>query len=228
MIVDQSLAQIALTVAAFAAGHWLYQRFNRFPALQPVLIAIVILSVLLILFRVPSARYLENTRPLHFLLGPAIVALAVPLYENLRKVRTMLMPLLGAVVLGGIWVTGSALALGLLFRLDRLMELSLTTKSVTVPIALAVAAKIGGTVPLTIISCFTTGVSGVVITPLILRRVGVHDPVAGGFTLGLTSHVFGIARSVELGPIAVVFATLAMVMMGCLSGLIIPLLFHYF
>jgi len=123
-------------------------------------------------------------------------------------------------------VTGCALALGLLFRLDRLMELSLSTKSVTVPIALAVAAKIGGTIPLTIISCFTTGVMGVVITPSLLRLIGVRDPIVGGFTLGLTSHVFGIARSVELGPIAVVFATLAMVLMGCVSGIVIPILFR--
>ncbi len=226
-MLDNSLALIALTVAAFAAGAWLYQRSGKLAVLQPVLIAILAMSGILVATRMPSERYLENTRPLHFLLGPAIVALAVPLYENLRKAQTLLVPVLGAFLLSGLWVTGSALVLGLLFGLDRQMELSLATKSVTVPIALAVAGKIGGTIPLTIVSCFTTGVLGVVITPSLMRWAGVRDPIASGFTLGLTSHVFGIARSIELGPLAVVFATLAMVLMGCASGIVIPVVFRF-
>lgn len=226
MIFDNSLALIALTVAAFAGGGWLYQHSGKVAVLQPVLIAILLMAGFLIAIRFPYDRYLERTMPLHFLLGPAIVALAVPLYENLRKARSLLVPVLGTFLLAGIWVTGSALMLGVLFKLDRLMELSLTTKSVTVPIGLAVAEKIGGVVPLTILSVFTTGVLGVVITPSLLRLAGIRDPMVSGFTLGLTSHAFGIARSVEMGNEAVAFATLAMVLMGCTSAIVVPVVFR--
>jgi len=95
-MIDQSLAMVTLTVAAFAVGNWLYQRSGKLPVLQPVLIAILLMAGVLIAARVRPDRYMESTRPLHFLLGPAIVALAVPLYENLRKARAMLAPLLSA------------------------------------------------------------------------------------------------------------------------------------
>jgi putative effector of murein hydrolase len=224
---DRSLALIALTVAAFAGGGWLYERSGRRPILQPVLTAILAMSALLIVTRLPYDRYFESTTPLHFLLGPAIVALAVPLHENLRKARSALIPAFATLLGGGTWVTGSALALGLLVQLDRSMELSLATKSVTAPIALEVAAKIGGTVPLTILSVFVSGVLGVVITPSLLRTIGVRHPMVSGFTLGLTSHAFGIARSVELGSEAVAFATLGMVLMGCATAIVVPVIFRF-
>jgi len=221
-----SLGLIALTVAAFAGGMALYQRLGKLPILQPVLLAIVAIAALLLATGLPYERYFEGTRPLHSLLGPAIVALAVPLYENLKKARASIVPLLGSVLLGGVAVTGSALVIGWVFGLDRVMELSLTTKSVTAPIALSIADKIGGSAALTILSVFTTGILGVIVTPSILRRIGVTDPVVSGLTLGITSHAFGIARSAELGSEAVAFATLGMALMGCASALIVPVLFH--
>ena len=177
---------------------------------------------------VPYERYWAGTTALHFLLGPAIVALAVPLYENLRKARAVILPVLGALLAGGLWVTGSALLLGWLFHLDRLMLISLTTKSVTVPIGLAVAEKIGGTIPLTVISVFTTGVTGIMITPSLLKWTGVRDPVVSGFTLGLTSHAFGVVRAMDFGSEAVAFASLGMVLMGCASAVLVPAIFRMF
>jgi len=221
-----SLGLIAITVVVFAAGSYLYQRSGKFPVLQPVLIAILAIVIMLLLTGLPYDQYYEGTSALHSLLGPTIVALAVPLFDNLRKARTVLLPLLGSVLLGGLAVTGSALLLGQIFGLDFLMELSLATKSVTAPIALSVAEKIGGSVPLTILSVFTTGILGVIVTPSILRWVNIKDPVVTGFTLGITSHAFGIARSVELGSEAVAFATLGMALMGCGSALLVPTLFR--
>jgi putative effector of murein hydrolase len=228
MIFDNPLTPIVLTVAAFAAGSWLYQRSGRLAMLQPVLIAIVSMSIFLIAGRFSYEGYLERTKPLYFLLGPAIVALSVPLFENLRKAQSFLVPVMATFLLGGACVTGGALVLGLLLRLDGPMEISLTTKSVTVPIALAVAEKIGGTVSLTIFSVFTSGVLGSAITPSLLRLIGVRDPMIIGFTLGFTSHAFGIARSIEFGPEAAAFATLAMVLMGCASAVVVPVVFRLF
>jgi len=217
---------IALTVAGYVAGEWIYLRTGRIPALQPVLVPIAIMAVFIKLQGISYERYFELTTPLHFLLGTAIVALAVPLYENLQRARNALLPVFATVIAGGLLVTGSALALGALFRLDRLMEISLTTKSVTVPIALAIAQKIGGTVPLTVVSVFATGVAGIIATPALLRAAGVRDPRVSGFTLGLTSHAFGIVRSLELGSEAVAFATLGMTLMGCGSAVVVPVIFR--
>jgi len=228
MSIGASLGLIALTVAVFAGGTWLYQRSGRLAFLQPVLIAVVLLSTLLVLTGFSYDTYFEATKPLHIFLGPAIVALAVPLYENLRKARSALLPVFGTVALGGGLVVISALALGLLFGLAPPMEISLTTKSVTTPIALAVAERIGGVVPLTILGVFTTGILGTVITPSLLRWIGVRDPMIGGFTLGLTSHAFGIAHAAEFGTEAVAFATLAMALMGCTTAILVPIMFRLF
>jgi putative effector of murein hydrolase len=229
---SSALALIGLTLAVFAGATWLYQKSRRLAFLQPVLIAITLLSLLLGLTHFPYQTYFEATRPLHILLGPAIVALAVPLYENLRKARDILVPVLGTVAIGGSLVITSALGLGLLFGLTTPMEVSLITKSVTAPIALAVADKIGGivplTVPLTLVGVFTTGILGTVITPLLLRWTSVRDPRICGFTLGLTSHGFGIARSIEYGPEAVTFATLGMALMGCAVAILVPIGLRFF
>lgn len=221
-----SLGLIALTIAAFSAGTYLYQKSGKMPILQPVLTSTLAIVALLLIADIPYDRYREGTWSLHSLLGPAIVALAVPLFDNLRKARAVLLPLLGSVLVGGVAVTGSGLLLGWALGLDGVMALSLTTKSVTAPIALSVADKIGGSVPLTILSVFTTGILGVIVTPSILRWSGVKDPMVTGFTLGLTSHAFGIARSVELGSEAVAFATLGMALMGCASAVLVPALFR--
>jgi putative effector of murein hydrolase len=220
------LALVTLTVAVFAIGGWLYHRLGRITFLQPVLIAILLVVLLLKSTGLSYDRYWAGTTALHFLLGPAIVALAVPLYENLRKARSVIFPVLGTLLLGGVWVTGSALLLGLLFHLDRLMLISLTTKSVTVPIGLAIAEKIGGVVPLTIISVFTTGITGIICTPSLLRWARISDPVVSGFTLGLTSHAFGVVRALEFGSEAVAFASLGMVLMGCASAIVVPAIFR--
>jgi putative effector of murein hydrolase len=227
LLVDP-LALVACSIAAYAAGVWLYHRLGKIIFLQPILLAIFLLVVALEITGLPYERYWAGTTTLHFLLGPAIVALAVPLYENLRKARAVIVPVMGSLLAGGLWVTGSALLLGWLFHLDRLMLLSLTTKSVTVPIGLAVAEKIGGTIPLTVISVFTTGVTGIMITPSLLKWAGVCDPVVSGFTLGLTSHAFGVVRAMDFGSEAVAFASLGMVLMGCTSAVLVPAIFRLF
>ncbi|HYX54386.1 MAG TPA: LrgB family protein [Candidatus Limnocylindrales bacterium] len=221
-----SLVLVTLTIALYAVGVWLYQRLGRIGALQPVLIAIFFVVLGLKLTGFSYDRYWAGTKALHFLLGPAIVALAVPLYENLQKERRVMWPVLGTLLAGGVWVTGSALLLGVIFRLDHLMLISLTTKSVTVPIALAIAEKIGGVAPLTVISVFTTGITGIICTPAFLRWARVTDPAVSGFTLGLTSHAFGVVRALELGSEAVAFASLGMVLMGCASAVIVPAIFR--
>jgi len=227
-IFANSLGFIALTIAAFAAGDALYTCLGKIPVLQPVMLSTVVLVALLLITGFPYSRYLQATSPLHSLLGPAVVALAVPLYENVHKARVILLPILLATLLGGIAVTGGALLLGRVFMLSPLMERALSTKSVTTPIALSMADKIGGSVSLTVLGVFVTGLAGVMLTPFLLKAFGIDDPAVKGFTLGLTSHTFGITRAVEFGSEAVAFATLGMVLMGCASAVLVPAIFCFF
>jgi putative effector of murein hydrolase len=131
-------------------------------------------------------------------------------------------------VLGGSGIVLSALLVGRLAGLDHPMLLSLLTKSVSAPIALGVAEKIGGDASLTILSVFTTGIFGVIVTPGLLRLLRVEDEAVRGFTLGLTSHAFGIARSLEISTQAAAFATLGMGLMGCATALAVPILMKLF
>ncbi|PQV44816.1 LrgB family protein [Paraburkholderia sp. BL21I4N1] len=221
-----SLGLIALTLAAYSAGNWLYLRSGNLPILQPVLIATSVLVAALLGTGLPYDRYFDATAPLHDLLGPAVVALAVPLYENVHKARAVLWRIALATLLGGAAVTGSALLLGRGFGLSPLMERALSTKSLTTPIALSVASKIGGSVPLTILGVFVTGLVGVTLTPLLLETLRIDNPAVKGFTLGLTSHTFGITRALEFGSEAVAFATLGMALMGCTSAVLVPVIFR--
>jgi putative effector of murein hydrolase len=164
-IFSSSLGLVALTIAAYSAGNWLYLRSGKLPVPQPVMIATIALVALLLSTGLPYSQYFNATSMLHSLLGPAVVALAVPLYENVHKARAALLPIVLATLLGGLAVTGSALLLGHVFGLSPLMERALSTKSVTTPIALSVADKIGGSVPLTILGVFVTGLAGVTLTP---------------------------------------------------------------
>ncbi|WP_181885330.1 LrgB family protein [Trinickia dinghuensis] len=225
-IFNDTMGWLALTIAAYAAGDWLYLRAGRWPVLHPVMLASAALIALLLVTGLPYGRYFHATGLLHDLLGPAVVALAVPLYENIHKARATLVPILVAILLAGFAVTGSALLLGHLFGLSPAMQHSLCTKSVTTPIALSIASKIGGSIPLTILGVFVTGLVGVVATPFLMKMIGVDSPAVKGFTLGVTSHTFGITRAIEFGSEAVAFATLGMALMGGVSAVLVPAFFH--
>jgi len=227
-LLTHPIALVGMTIGAFHLGQTLYERSGRLPVLQPVLIAIASMVAFLAASGISYDTYYQATGMLHLLLGPAIVALAVPLHENLVKARSSLGPVFAALLLGGGGVILSALVIGRLAGLDAQMELSLLTKSVSAPIALGVAEKLGGDPSLTILSVFTTGIFGVVVTPTILRLIGIEDESVRGFTLGLTSHAFGIARSLEISSQAAAFATLGMGLMGCATALAVPTLMKLF
>lgn len=219
------LVLVGTTIGAFQLGTLLYERSGRLAILQPVLIAILAMIAFLVVTGTTYAAYLEGTAMLHLLIAPAIVALAVPLHDDLRKARAALPSLFATLAIGGAAVVLSALAIGLAFGLDQAMLVSLTTKSVSAPIALGVAERIGGDPGLTVLSVFVTGILGVIVAPVLLRLLRVEDEAVYGFTLGVCAHAFGIARALEISPQAAAFATLGMGLMGCAVAFLVPLAF---
>ena len=172
----------------------------------------------------PYERYFERVQLIHLLLGAATVALAVPLYTYVRRLREHAVPLLIALFLGSITAALSALGIGALLGAERTTLLSLAPKSVTTPIAMGVAETIGGLPSLTAVLVILTGILGGVIAAPLLRWLRITDPSARGFAIGLASHGIGTARAFQMDEETGAFSGLGMGLNGILTALIIPIL----
>lgn len=218
------LACLTLTIGAYLAGQWLHRRAAASPLVNPVLVAIALTAGLLTLTGTPYPAYFEGAKLIHALLGPATVALAVPLYRQIHHLRRAWPALTAALVLGSLAAILGALACARLFGAPASVTLALLPKSATAPIAIGIAEKIGGPPTLTAVLVILTGITGAVIGSTVLRAIGVRDPRAVGFAIGLASHGIGTARAFQLGETAGAFAGLAMGANGLATALLVPLL----
>lgn len=226
IVLEHPLFLTLLTLVVFKAFEIIYSKSGNLPFLNPVLMTIITLVFILIEFDISYGDYKEGTELLHMLLAPAIVALAVPLYQNLKKAKELLPLVLITVIVAGTGIILSAVTLGMYVGLPNLMSLALTTKSITAPIALEIAELEGGSVPLTIIGVFSTGLIGVIIVPTILKLLNVKDEALQGLTLGITAHAFGIARALSISPLSAAFATMGMGLMGCFAVVAVPIILN--
>lgn len=215
---------LMLTIAVYLLADWLYHRCGRLPMLNPVFIAVMVLIGLLKLTGVTYAQYMNSSRIIHLLLGPATVALAIPLYANLARVRELLGPLLIALCVGGLTGIASVLALGYAFGLTPEVLASFAPKSVTTPIAMALADRLGGNASLAAAAVMVTGVFGAMVAESILKWLKVHDDAVKGFAIGITSHGTGTAKAFQISPTAGAFSGLGMGLNGILTSLILPIL----
>ena len=220
------LLGLTITLLAYIAGDWIYRRAGMQPLLNPVLIAVLALMAVLLATGTPYTTYFEGAQFVHFLLGPATVALAVPLYFNLAKLRRLWLPLLGGLVVGSLTAAVSAVGIAWLFGGSRQTLLSLAPKSVTAPVAMGIAEKLGGLPSLTAILVISTGILGAVLGPVVLDLLRVRDQATRGFALGVTSHGIGTARAFQESEQAGAFSGLAMGLNALVTALLLPLLAH--
>lgn len=216
------LAGLTLTLLAYQAGVWAFERCGRTPLVNPVLIAVLLLIAVLKGAGIDYKRYFEGAQFVHFLLGPATVALAVPLYNQFHQVRRSAPAMLAALLVGSLTAAGSAVALGWLFGASERTLLSLAPKSVTTPIAMGIAEQIGGLPSLTAVMVLFTGISGAMMATPLLRLLRIDDWTIGGFAIGMTAHGIGTARAFQINPIAGSFAGLAMGLNGLVTAAIVP------
>ncbi|HET7321082.1 MAG TPA: LrgB family protein [Longimicrobiaceae bacterium] len=221
-IAGAALAVLA-TIAVFAAAQWLYRR-TRLLLLHPVLVAIVVIIVALRWMGITYESYNEGGRLLSFFLGPAVVALAVPLAAKWDEIRRRARSILTSVAIGS--VTGVLSAAGTAALLGGKAEIvrSLAPRSVTTPIAMGVSAKVGGIPSLTAVVVIATGVVGAVIGPALLRALGVRSRTAVGLALGSAAHGIGTARALEEGEVEGATAGLAIGLMGVATAVLAPLI----
>ena len=217
------LLGLTLTLVAYQGAFWIYRRSGNHPLANPVLIAVALLVVFLLISGTSYQVYFDGAQFVHFLLGPATVALALPLYTHFRRVRAMLWPVLAGLFAGSLTAILSAMAVARLFGASLATELSLAPKSVTAPIAMGIAERIGGIPSLTAVLVIITGVLGAVGARYVFDAIKLRDQAISGFALGVASHGIGTARAFQVSEQAGAFAALAMGLNGALTALL-PLL----
>ena len=215
---------IVVTLTAFLIANWLNRKAGGTALLHPVFVAMALIITLLLLTGTDYDTYFEGAQFIHFLLGPATVALAVPLYDHMARIRRLLLPVLLSCVVGSITAAVTVLGIGLVLEGPDRLLLSLAPKSVTSPIAIGISEQIGGYPSLSAGLALLTGVIGCLLAPLVFRVLKVESQTAKGFSLGLAAHGFGTAYAMQISSIAGAFAGLAMGLAGVSSSLLIPLI----
>jgi len=218
---------IGVTLMVYALAQLLYQR-TRLILLNPVAVSIVVLIAMLIVCKIPYTSYRAGGDMILFLLGPAVVALGLPLYEQRSEILKRKLPILCGVLAGALASIISASGLAWLLGGSRPVVLSLAPKSVTTPIAIGIAEKIGGIAPLTAALVVVTGCLGAICGPEFCRWIGIRSSVACGLAVGTASHGIGTARMLELDRLGGATSGLAIGLNGLLTAFILPLLMLLF
>ena len=217
------LLALFVTLAAYQAGLLIYERFDRHPLANPVFIAVVLVALIITAIGMPYPTYFEGAQFVHFLLGTATVALAVPIYRGLAVLRGRIVPLALALACGALASIASAVAIAKLMGADPAILGPLFLKSVTAPIAMGVAERIHVSPTLTAVFAVTTGILGAVLARYVLDAVGARAWWQRGFALGVASHGIGTSRAFSVSEEAGTYASLAMGLHGILGAVAIPL-----
>ena len=221
------LLALVLTLSAYQAGVIVYERADRNPLANPVAIAIAIVATVITLIDMPYAKYFEGAQFVHFLLGTATVALAVPIYKGLAALRGRILPLLAALLAGGATSIATAVGVAKLLGADAAIVGGFYAKSVTAPIAMGVAERINVSPTLTAVFAVTTGILGAVLVRYVLDAVGARAWWQRGFAVGVAAHGIGTSRAFSVHPEAGTYASLGMGLHGVLGAVLIPLAVRY-
>ena len=222
----EPLFWLTLTIGCYLFSNYIYKSTNLFPLLNPVAISVVLVSSCLVFFDIEYERYFNGAKFIHFLLGPATVALAVPIYMNWKIVTSESIAILTTVFIGSIFAVAITFALAVLFDIDLLTIKSMLPRSVTAPIAMGISELIGGVPSLTAIITVVTGVTGAALGAFVLDLFRLKNMSARGFAFGLSSHGIGTARAMSRDKRAGVFAAVAMGLSGVITALFLPLIFR--
>lgn len=222
------LLWLTATLAAYALGDACFRAANRLPLVNPVLIAVALLGGLLWATGTPYATYFEGAQFVHFLLGPATVALAVPLALNLPRLRRAALPVLAALLAGSATAIVTTLAIARAFGADDALMATLAAKSTTAPVAIGISESLGGSPTLTAVLVILTGITGAMVATPLLNLLRLKDWRARGFATGVASHGIGTARAFQVNPVAGAFAGLGMALNAILTALLAPLLLPLF
>ncbi len=222
------LLWLTVTLLAYWAGDAAARAAGRHPLVNPVLVAVILLAAVLGATGTPYATYFEGAQFVHFMLGPATVALALPLYMNLGRVRRAALPMLAGLLAGSLTAVVSALAIARALGVEGAVLASLAPKSATAPVAIGISERLGGQPTLTAVLVLLTGIIGAVAATPLLNALGIRDWRARGFATGVAAHGIGTARAFQVHETAGAFAGIGMGLNAVLTALIAPAILRMF
>lgn len=219
---------LTLTLAVYVASRALWERTGKPAILQPVLVSIAVIGAVLLVFDIDYDHYFVGGSLIHFILGPATVALAVPLYRQLATLRSAALAVPGAVILGSAAALAAAVGIVRLLGGEEVLELTMAPKSATTPVAVALVETYGGMPAITAVLTISTGVLGAVFGPWVLDRLAIGDPRARGLAIGTSSHGIGLARILPGHPVEAAYGSLAMALTALTTSLLMPVMLPLF
>ena len=219
---------LTATLATYVVANAAYDRLDRAPWANPVLWAVICIGGVLVATATPYPTYFAGAQFVHVLLGPAVVALGWPLWQRRSELKRRWIAITCAALIGGIAAGGSAVALAWAFDMPTEVVRSLASKSVTAPVAMGIAERIGGVPALAAVFAVITGLVGAMSGKYLFDALGVKPWAIRGFALGTASHGIGAARAIQVHADAGAYAGIALGLQVVLSSILIPLLFQWF
>ena len=212
---------IVISLISFEVGLFIYKK-TKFPLFNPLLISIILIIGFLILFKVDFDVYNKGGQFIKMFLGPATVVLAVPLYKQLQLLKQHLIPIFIGILLGSSVGIFSVVFFGYIFKLDKLITISLLSKSVTTPIGIEITNQLGGLAPVTVLSIILSGIIGAIIGPILCKLFKINERVAIGISLGTAAHAVGTTKALELGETEGAMSSLSIGIAGIMTVFLAP------
>lgn len=215
------------TIILYILMRRLYRKFS-FPYLIPVVTTSVIIMILMFIFQVSYKDYMEGAKWIDFLLGPSVVAMAYPLYNQWERIKKLHTPVTIGVIIGTIGGIGTGIILGLIFSLQHDELMTIIPKSVTSPIAKDLSLLLGGNPSLTVAFVIIAGVFGSMVGPILFKVFNIVHPYAIGMGIGAASHGIGTAKAIEMGEEEGATSSIAMTLCAVLSSFLCPIIGYFF
>lgn len=220
------LLGLSMTLLTYSLAYRLYIYANSSPLLNPVLTTVTLLIIFLLATDISYKAYFEGGQFIHFLLGPATVALAIPLYQQLSKLKKAWLPILITIISGVMIGAFSSISIAWFLGASTETQLSLAPKSVTTPVAMGISELIGGIPSLTAILVVITGIIGAIIGTKLFELMRIKDDSVKGIAMGITAHGIGTARAFQVSSEMGAFSGLAMALSAFASAVILPWLLN--
>jgi predicted murein hydrolase (TIGR00659 family) len=221
------LLWLSATLVCYLLADRLYRLGRGSPLLNPVAIAVALLIGILVVTETPYAVYFDGAQFVHFLLGPATVSLAIPLYRQRERLAALALPIGAALLVGVLTASLTAIGLAAWLGADTATQVSLAPKSVTAPVAMGISEKLGGIPSLTAVLVVSTGIVGAVFGTGVLKLLRIRDDAVKGVAMGVTSHGIGTARAFQVSSTMGAFSGLAMALSAFLTAALLPSLLSW-
>lgn len=213
---------LVISIGAYLFGVWLKKK-TKSPLCNPLLVSIVVVIGILLVFKIDYKDYQEGADFLSYLLTPATVCLAIPLYKQLRLLKDHLLAVAASILSGVLANMISIFCLSKLFDFSHQQYVTLLPKSITTAIGIGVSQEAGGIVTLTVVSIIVTGIFGNIISELLFHLLKIKNPIAKGLALGTSAHAVGTAKALELGEIEGAMSSLAIAVAGIMTVILVPM-----